>query len=63
MQGLKWIGSKKGFLGYPGVPGRDLSAEEVAEHGEEFLLGTGLYEKPAGKRKVKQEPVEHKEQE
>lgn len=37
-----------GFGGaLPGVPGRDLTAAEVKEHGgESNLLGSGLYEKP-----------------
>lgn len=50
---LKYVGG--GFL--PGVPARDLSAEEVEEYGgAALLLASGLYveEKPAaGKKAVK----------
>jgi len=39
---LKYIGD--GFI--PGIPARDLSAEEVKQYGgEKYLLSTGLYEK------------------
>ena len=40
-KGLKYVGDG-GFL--PGIPARDLSAEEVKEYGLEWLLQTGLYE-------------------
>ena len=40
---LIYIGSS--FL--PGIPARDLSAEEVKQYGgEKYLLSTGLYAKP-----------------
>lgn len=33
-----------------GVPGRDLTAEEVEKYGgEKYLISTGLYEKPKKK--------------
>jgi len=35
---------KPGSGFYVGVPARDLSAEEVARFGREFLLSLGLYE-------------------
>lgn len=45
---LKWIGHTKGAEGLIGVPARDLSVEEVEQHGgEKGLIATGLYEKPA----------------
>lgn len=51
---LKYVGA--GFL--PGVPARDLSAEEIEEYGGlKALLASGLYveDKPAaGKRAVKE---------
>lgn len=38
-------GGFKGAL--PGIPARDLTADEVKQHGgESELLGTGLYDKP-----------------
>lgn len=41
---LKWIGYKLGVEGLPGIPARDLSAEEVEQHGgEKALVATGLY--------------------
>jgi hypothetical protein len=40
---LKYIGD--GFSKI-GIPARDLTAEEVKEFGEEYLLATGLYAKP-----------------
>lgn len=39
-RGLRHTG--KGFL--PGVPARDLSADEADEHGREALLASGCYE-------------------
>lgn len=43
-----------GFGGaLPGIPARDLSADEVKLHGGETnLLGTGLYEKPESDKKA-----------
>jgi hypothetical protein len=35
-----------GTAAIPGVPARDLTAEEVKEHGKERLLKSGLYEEP-----------------
>jgi hypothetical protein len=44
---LKWIGREKGRDGLPGIPGRDLSDDEVALYGgETALIETGLYERP-----------------
>lgn len=41
---LKWIGGLMGFEGLPGVPGRNLSQDEVEQYGgKEALLETGLY--------------------
>jgi hypothetical protein len=40
---MKWIGKEKGAEGIPGIPGRDLTKEEVKKFGRDFLLGTGLY--------------------
>jgi hypothetical protein len=40
---LKYIGD--GFSKI-GIPARDLTAEEVEEFGEEYLLATGLYALP-----------------
>ena len=38
-----------GFL--PGVPARDLTDEEVKEHGgEQKLIASGLYEKPKAEK-------------
>lgn len=42
MTGLQYIGRGE-FL--PGIPARDLSAEEIEQHGgAAFLLATGLYQ-------------------
>ena len=58
MTGLKWVGSKHGLIGAPGIPARDLSAEEVERYGGEAYLvslaGGRLYEKPST-AKVKME--------
>ena len=52
---LKYIGS--GFI--VGIPARDLSDEEVENcGGAEFLISTGLYEKP---KKFKAEKPKTKE--
>ena len=50
---LKYIGN--GFI--PGIPARDLSAEDVKKYGgKEKLLATGLYAEPEKpKRKAKDE--------
>lgn len=38
--------------GLPGIPARDLSAEEVKQYGGKTeLLGTGLYEEPKSQKK------------
>ncbi len=51
MTGLRWVGRRFGLTGVPGVPARDLSAEEVERYGGEAhlvsLAGGRLYEKPA----------------
>ena len=54
---LKWIGREKGQDGLPGIPARDLSAEEVERYGgAAALLATGLYAEPEKpKRQPKQE--------
>jgi len=45
---LKWIGDKKGIEGIFSIPARDLTDDEVIRFGgEQSLLDTGLYEKPA----------------
>jgi hypothetical protein len=49
---LKWIGNQKGIEGIFGIPARDLTDEEVKQHGEKMLLDTGLYEKSAPKREA-----------
>ena len=54
---MRWKGN--GF--YVGVPARDLSADEVQEYGEAFLLALGLYEKveqPKPKAAKKKSPLE-----
>jgi hypothetical protein len=46
---LKYIGG--GFI--PGIPARDLNADEVKKYGGvKFLLSTGLFEKPEKKKKI-----------
>ena len=51
MTGLRWVGNRHGLIGAPGIPARDLSAEEVERYGGEAhlvsLAGGRLYEKPA----------------
>ena len=42
MSGLVYRGG--GFI--PGVPARDLSPDEVKQHGESSLLASGLYMRP-----------------
>lgn len=58
---LKYIG--KGFI--PGIPARDIRDDEIEKlGGEEFLLGTGLFEKPKKKRvkvEVEEEIIEEGE--
>ncbi len=51
---LIWTGG--GFGGcLPGIPGRDLTAAEVKEHGgESNLIGSGLYEKPKAAKAKKE---------
>lgn len=40
---LRYVGEGKAIIG---IPARDLRDEEVKEYGgEDFLVGTGLYEK------------------
>lgn len=51
---LKWIGDTKGAAGLPGIPGRDLTADEVEQHGgKDALLATGLYEEVTVRGKAK----------
>lgn len=53
--GLNYVGG--GFL--PGVPARDLTDEEVEEHGgERALLKSGLYEKESKKPGPKADKAE-----
>lgn len=58
MSKLKYTGGGyKGAL--PGIPGRDLSSEEVKKFGgEKVLLETGLYEKAGGSAKPKSKKEE-----
>jgi hypothetical protein len=51
---LIWTGG--GFGGaLPGIPGRDLSAEEVKKHGgEKKLIDSGLYKKPGSVKNKKE---------
>ena len=53
MPKLKYTGG--GFKGaLPGIPGRDLTSQEVEKYGgAKALLETGLYEKPGGAAKPK----------
>ena len=37
----------------PGIPARDLTSEEVEQHGKAKLLKTGLYEEAKPQRKKK----------
>lgn len=58
---LKYIG--KAWL--PGVPSRDLSKEEAVEHGEEYLINSGLYELVKQPKKINktEKPEAEKEME
>ncbi len=58
MSKLKYTGGGyKGAL--PGIPGRDLSSEEVEKFGgEKALLESGLYEKVGSKQKAKSKESE-----
>lgn len=51
---MKYIGNGEWL---PGVPARDLTKEEVKQHGKDYLLSTGLYEqiKPAKKAAAKKD--------
>ncbi len=66
---LKWVGGLMGFDGLAGIPGRDLTAEEAAEHGGiDWLVGTGLYVlvesvKPAPTKRKKKESIAETEKE
>lgn len=44
MPELVYVGQKRGWL--PGVPARDLTAEEVERYGRERLIASGLYAEP-----------------
>lgn len=58
MNGLIYIGAGTSI---GTVPARDLTPEEVKEHGgEEALIATGLYQKP-GKAPVQPSPKKEKE--
>lgn len=61
--GMKYVGDGS-FL--HGIPSRDLTDEEVEQHGEKYLLDTGLYRKEYKKRKPNEDkslvgPSEDKE--
>lgn len=57
---LVYIGN--GFL--PGVPARDLTAEEVEKYGgESYLLDTGLYTKPGKAQTKSAKPKQQDEKE
>lgn len=62
MMRLKYIG-RGAFL--PGVPSRDLNADEIKRYGGiEFLIRSGLYTEPLTRHKRKQQlfsPVEAEE--
>lgn len=54
---LKYTGKGRGDW-LPEIPARDLSEEEVERcGGEEYLIGTGLYEKQQLKRKKATKPL------
>lgn len=59
--GLIWIGSEKGMQGFPGIPARNLSDEEMRQRGLDvaFLLETGLYveEEPKPKKSKKSKKI------
>ena len=59
MSELKFVG--KAGSGLPGIPGRDLSAEEVDKYGEDELLESGLYQKLSGSSKPKSKRSEKSE--
>ncbi len=59
MRELKFVG--KAGSGIPGIPGRDLSNEEVDRYGEEELLKSGLYEKMSGASRPKSKRSEKSE--
>lgn len=60
MAKLKFVG--KAGSGIPGIPGRDLSNEEVDQYGgEDELLKSGLYKKMSGAAKSKSKRSEKPE--
>ncbi len=59
MSELKFVG--KAGSGLPGIPGRDLSNEEVDRYGENELLESGLYEKSSSASKPKSKRSEKSE--
>lgn len=68
-QTLHFIGKQHGLTGVPGVPARDLSAEEVERYGGEAhllsLAGGRLYakmERPQREDKALRHAVEDKEE-
>lgn len=56
---LKWIGYEQGAEGLPHIPARDLTKKEVEQHGEKYLLDTGLYIKLPPKKQAKQTAKEN----
>lgn len=55
--GLLYVG-EGAFV--PGVPARNLTNDEVAQHGKEALLATGLYREPSDSKPA-QAPKNNKE--
>lgn len=51
-----WRYKGGGFI--PGIPARDLTAEEAERYGYELLLASGLYEPPAEPQKIAPMAVE-----
>ena len=51
--GVKWIGDQTGQEGIIGIPGRDMSDEEIQERGlhKKWLIKTGLYVEVKRKKK------------
>lgn len=57
---LKWIGKEKGMDGIPGIPGRDLSDEEIKKRGLDvkMLVQSGLYVEEKPKKESKSMSME-----
>lgn len=49
MAGLTWVGGEGQFL--PGIPARDLTADEAERYDAARLLASGLYSEQTSKRK------------